>query len=191
MTEYAKLSDLEVLTLVKDGSQSAFSELYNRYKQALYFHANRSLKDHDEARDMVQEVFASLWKKRETIVIQGAVDAYLYGSIRNRILNFIAHKKVITKYTDSIDAFLERGSSTTDEIVREKELLRLLEYEISRLPEKMRLVFEMSRNQNLSYKQIAAELNINEQSVRKQAQRAIRILRIKIKLNLFFSFFCW
>ncbi|SMC87438.1 RNA polymerase sigma-70 factor [Pedobacter africanus] len=190
MTEYAELSDLEVLTLLKGGNQSAFSELYNRYKQALYFHANRSLKDHDEARDMVQEVFASLWTKRETMVIPEAVDAYLYRSIRNRILNFIAHKKVVTKYTDSIDAFLERGSSTTDEIVREKELKKILEYEISRLPEKMRVVFEMSRNQNLSYKQIAAELNINEQSVRKHAQRAIRILRLRIKLNLFFAFLC-
>ena len=181
MTEFASLSDLEILALLKGGSQSAFSELYNRYKQALYFHANRSLQDHDEARDMVQEVFASLWTKRETLVIPEAVDAYLYGSIRNRILNFIAHKKVVTKYIDSIDAFLEQGTSSTDEIIREKELSRILEYEISRLPEKMRIVFEMSRNQNLSYKQIAIELNITEQSVRKQAQRALRILRVKIR----------
>lgn len=189
MTEFAKLSDLELLSLLKTGSQSAFSELYNRYKQALYFHANRSLKDHDEARDMVQEIFASLWSKRETILIKESVDAYLYGSIRNRILNFIAHKKVVTKYTDSIDNFLSQGVSTTDEIVREKELKRILEYEISRLPDKMRLAFEMSRNQNLTYKQIAVELNIDERSVRKQVQRALRILRIKMKINLFFMLF--
>lgn len=186
MTDYTKLSDLEVLALLKGGSQSAFSELYSRYKQALYFHANRSLRDHDEARDMVQEVFAALWTKRETLVVHEAVDAYLYGSIRNRILNFIAHKKVVNRYTDSIDSFLEHRSSTTDEIIREKELSRLLEYEISRLPEKMRVVFEMSRKQHLSYKQIALELNINEQSVKKHAQRAIKILRFKIKAALIF-----
>jgi RNA polymerase sigma-70 factor (ECF subfamily) len=189
MTEFAKLSDLELFSLLKGGSQSAFSELYNRYKQALYFHANRSLRDNDEARDMVQEIFASLWFKRETILIQESFDAYLYGSVRNRILNFIAHKKVVTKYADSIDSFLAQGESSTDQLIREKELKRILDYEISRLPEKMRLAFEMSRNQNLTYKQIAVELGIDEKSVRKQVQRALKILRIRIKIHLFFAFF--
>lgn len=189
MADYSNLSDLELLIGLKGGDGSAFSELYNRYKQALYFHANRSLKDHDEARDMVQELFAAIWTKRETIAIPKSVDAYLYGSIRNRILNFIAHQKVVSKYTDSIDAFLERGHSTTDEIVREKELNNILLQEIALLPPKMREVFELSRNQELSYKQIAEQLNISDQSVKKQVQRAIKILRLQIKLNFLLTLF--
>lgn len=190
MTDYTNLSDLELLILLKEGNELAFSGLYNRYKQALYFHANRSLRDHDEARDMVQEIFTAIWTKRETLVIPKSVDAYLYGSIRNRILNFIAHQKVVSKYTDSIDTFLEQGKSSTDEIVREKELNNILMREIALLPEKMRVVFELSRNQELSYKQIAEKLNISDQSAKKQVLRAIKILRLKIKLNLFFTFFC-
>ncbi len=190
MTDYSNFSDLELLVLLKRGNEPAFSELYNRYKAALYFHANRSLRDHDEARDMVQEVFATIWTKRETLVVPASVDNYLYGSIRNRILNFIAHQKVVSKYTDSIDAFLEQGHSSTDDKVREKELSDILQREIALLPEKMREVFELSRNQHLSYKQIAELLNISDQSVKKQVQRAIKILRLKIKLHLFFTFFC-
>lgn len=185
----ANLSDLELLVLLKQGNESAFAELYNRYKQALYFHANRSLRDHDEARDMVQEIFEAIWTKRETLVIPKSVDAYLYGSIRNRILNFIAHQKVVSKYTDSIDAFLGQGHLTTDEMVREHELINILQQEIALLPKKMREVFELSRNHQLTYKQIAEQLNISDQSVKKQVQRAIRILRLKIRLNIFFTFF--
>jgi RNA polymerase sigma-70 factor (ECF subfamily) len=191
MTGYLKLSDPELLALLKEGSQSAFAELYRRYKEPLYFHANRMLGDHDEAKDIVQDVFAAIWSKRESLVIPAAIDAYLYGSIRNRILNFIAHQKVISKYTDSIDAFLEQGVSSTDEKLREKELARIIQKEIALLPEKMREIFEMSRNSEFSYKQIAEQLNISEHTVKKTVQRAIKILRFKIRLNLFFTFFPW
>jgi len=182
-------SDKELFVLLIQGDESAFSEIYRRYKEALYFHANRSLKDHDEARDMVQEVFTSLWTKRASLRVPNSVDAYLYGSIRNRILNYIAHQKVMDRYISSIDSFLERGNYNTDDTVRQKELERILLTEIERLPKKMREVFELSRNEGLSYKQIAEKLNISDQSVKKQMQRAIKILRIKIKLHLFLSFF--
>jgi len=186
---YSVNTDLELLTFLKAGSQAAFAELYSRYKDPLYFHAGRMLGDDDEARDMVQDVFAAIWSKRETLVIPTAVDAYLYGSIRNRILNFIAHQKVITRYTDSIDAYVEKGAFITDDLVREKELLKIIQKEISLLPPKMREIFELSRNEELSHKQIAERLSISEQTVKKQVQKALRILRFKIRLSLFFSFF--
>lgn len=189
MIYYSNLSDKELFGLLIQGNEKAFSEMYFRYKEALYFHANRSLSDHDEARDMVQEVFTSLWAKRESLNVPDSVDAYLYGAIRNRILNFIAHQKVVDKYIGSIDAFLNFANNTTDHPLRHKELETLLLREIERLPKKMKTVFEMSRKQGMTYKQIAEELNISDQSVKKQIQRAIKILRIKIKLSLFFSIF--
>lgn len=190
MIPYGKLSDREVFMLLMNGDQSAFAEIYHRYKEVLYLHANRSLNNHDEARDMVQELFENLWTKRESIAVPNSVDAYLYGSIRNRILNFIAHQKVIDKYIDSLDSFLELGSSFTDNIIREKELGSMLEEEIKKLPKKMKEIFELSRKHGMSYKEIGIQLNISDQSVRKQVQRALKILRIKIKLNLLLSFFC-
>ncbi|MFD2556478.1 RNA polymerase sigma-70 factor [Sphingobacterium tabacisoli] len=189
MTCYSDFSDKHLFTLLIQGDESAFSEMYHRYKEALYFHANRSLSDHDEARDMVQEVFASLWAKRKSLPVPDSVDAYLYGAIRNRILNFIAHQKVVDRYIGSIDTFLSFTTSTTDHPLRHKELEGLLLREIERLPKKMKTVFEMSRKQGMTYKQIATELNISDQSVKKQMQRAIRILRLKIKLSLFLSLF--
>lgn len=75
------LNDLQLVALVQEGNEDAFAELYSRYKDPLYFHAGRMLDNDDEARDMVQDVFAAIWSKRETLVMPDAVDAYLYGSI--------------------------------------------------------------------------------------------------------------
>lgn len=188
MDHLKQLTDLEILVLLKNGDEPAFSELYRRYKEALFFHAMRMIDQPDEARDIVQNVFLAIWSKRETLVIPAAVDAYLYGSIRNRILNFIAHQQVVSKYARSIDTFLEKRVAFTDEPLLEKELTGIIDREISLLPEKMRIVFELSRQGELSYAQIAEKLNISEHTVKKQAQRAIKILRFKIKLNIFFSF---
>lgn len=188
---YSAKTDQELIALLKQGEQSAFAEIYNRYKNPLYFHARRMLGDNDEAKDIVQDLFAAIWSKRESLILPASVESYLYGSIRNRILDFLAHQKVITKYTESFNLYLENGAASTDELIRERELTRIIQQEISRLPEGMRKVFELSRNSDLSYKEIAAQLNIAEDSVKKQAQRAIKILRLKIKFYLFFTFFIW
>ena len=187
MGDYKQISDNELIGLLKTADPHAFAELFNRYHHPLYLHARRMLGDDDGAKDIVQDVFAATWSKREQLVITSSVHAYLYSSIKNRILNFIAHQKVVSKYEDSLDSFLEQGITYTDDQVREKELTRIIEREIKLLPEKMREVFELSRNEELSYKEIAERLNISENTVKKQAQRAIKILRLKIKLNLLLS----
>jgi RNA polymerase sigma-70 factor (ECF subfamily) len=187
MANYASFSDFELVDLLKSKDHAAFEEIYQRYRSPLFLHAYRMLQDDEEARDIVQELFRTLWAKHATLSIRTTLDAYLYGAIRNRILKFIAHQKVIAKYTDSLDKFLEEGIAFTDEMVREKELIRILESEIASLPPKMREVFELSRNGLLSYKQIAEQLAISDKTVKKQINNAIRILRLKINLILFFG----
>jgi len=185
MDGYRQISDVELLSLLKKEDRIAFAELFHRYHQSMYLHAKKMLKDSDEAKDVVQEVFAAIWSKREIIAISGTVASYLYGAIRNRILNIMAHQKVVSKYADSIDAYIELGVSYTEDQISAKELTHLVEKEIASLPDKMREVFELSRNEELSYKEIADRLQISEHTVKKQAQRAIKILRAKIRLAVF------
>ncbi|RYG34699.1 MAG: hypothetical protein EOO01_32040 [Chitinophagaceae bacterium] len=73
------------------------------------------LQDSDEAQDVVHELFASLWSKRESLDINTSLNAYLYSSIRNRILDHIAHQKVVSRYTDSLGNFLEKGEFYVDD----------------------------------------------------------------------------
>lgn len=188
---YREVSDADLVKMIRSGDHTAFSELFSRYKNPLYFHARRMLGNSDEAKDVVQDLFAAIWSKREKLLIPTSVDNYLYGAVRNRILDHIAHQKVVSRYTESFDLFIEKGISTTEDFMREKELAHIIQTEISRLPDKMREIFELSRNSERSYKQIAEQLQLSEHTVKKQAQRAIKILRLKIKLNLFFVFLPW
>lgn len=177
---YGSLSDQQLTPLIMQGDEAAFAEVYNRYKGSLFLHAFRMLQNTEEAQDAVQDVFAALWKKRDAITINTALNSYLFGSIRNRVLDIISHQKVISKYTGSLETFLDKGERLTDDKIREKELIEIIEKEIAALPPKMREVFELSRNFNYSHKEIAEKLNLFHKTVKKQVANAIKILRLKI-----------
>jgi RNA polymerase sigma-70 factor (ECF subfamily) len=186
MAGYSNLSDLELSDLLKSGDEAVFAEIYNRYKAVLYLHAYRMIQNREDALDVVQELFAAVWTNRETLIIKTSLSAYLYGAVRNRILDVIAHHKIISRYADTLQDFLDLGEFVTDNQIREKELTAIIETEISLMPPKMREVFELSRQQDLSHKEIAMRLNISDKTVKKQVGKAIKILRFKINHLLTF-----
>jgi RNA polymerase sigma-70 factor (ECF subfamily) len=188
MASYYPSSDLELAALVANDDDQAFAEIYRRYNSVLFLHAYRMLGDQEEAKDILQELFTTLWLNRKEIKLHTSFSSYLYKALRNRIFDVIAHKKVEQKYISSLAAFIEKGEWLTDQQVREKELTVLIEQEVSLLPPKMREVFEMSRNTDLSYKEIAEELRISDKTVKKQVSNALHILRQKLDLAFILVF---
>ncbi|CAG5072711.1 ECF RNA polymerase sigma factor SigW [Dyadobacter sp. CECT 9623] len=182
MASYYLSSDLELAELIANDDDQAFAEIYRRYKGVLFLHAHRMLGDQEEAKDILQELFTTLWLNRKEIKPHTSFSSYLYKALRNRIFDVISHKKVEQKYISSLAAFIEQGECITDQQIREKELTVLIEQEVSLLPPKMREVFEMSRNTDLSYKEIAQELHISDKTVKKQVSNALHILRQKLDL---------
>lgn len=187
MADYSKLCDSELQHLLMTGDTYAFTEIYNRYKGVLHQHALNMLKDRDEAKDVLQELFTNLWVNRESIHVQSNLSGYLYTGVRNRVLTMIAHRQVESKYISSLGDFINKGEFITDHRVRERQLAELIEKEIDALPGKMREVFRLSRISNLSHKEIAEELSISEQTVRTQVRNALRLLRVKLGLLTLFS----
>lgn len=190
MTNYLQHNDQALITLLKEGDEFAFAELHGRYKAVLFVHAYRMLGNEDEAKDIVQEVFTALWARRNDAPVIASLPAYLYSAVRNKVLDCIARKKTEEKYIRSLAMFMEEGENITDREIREKELTRLIEREISLLPTRMREIFELSRYENLSYKEIAEELQISDKTVKKQVSNALIILRKKLDVafSIFFSF---
>lgn len=180
--ELYDMSDEELLKEYQAGNIQAFELIYNRYKGVLYIHAYKMLRDEDEAKDVVQELFIKLFSKASVICLRTTLSAYLYASIRNRILDIIAHKRIKTDYLASLEDFVQQGVYTTDQLMREKELAFQIEKEVSLLPEKMRQIFEMSRNANLSHKEIAAKLDISDKTVKKQISNALKLIKVKLHL---------
>lgn len=175
--------------MLGSGDRSALDEIYKRYHGILYSHAYRRFPDREEVRDIVQDIFISLWNNRENLQITTSLPAYLYASVRNRVLNVIRHQKVHETFASSLQDFIDKGENITDDKLREKELIRLVEQEVAALPPQMRLIFEMSRNLEMSHQQIAAELNLSPLTVRTQVRNALRILKIRLGARLFSIFF--
>jgi len=183
MNNCFKLTDTELAALLKAGDQLAFTEIYDRYWTVLYLHARKMLRDEEEAKDIVQELFTSLWKKSAGLEFNISLSSYLYKAIRNAVFNHMAHQRVVNDYQKLLFEFLKEGELITEELLREKELAVLIEKEIQLLPPKMRTVFELSRKQHLSYKDIGYKLGISDHTVKRQVSNALGILRAKLGVS--------
>lgn len=188
MNLYKNLNDQELAVLLKKGNEAAFYEIYERYKGILHMHAYKKLVDFEEAKDVVQELFSALWDKRNDLPETVNFSGYLYSSVRNRIFNIYAHKKVAAGYVTSFQKINSEASYITDELVRENELARQIEAEITALPERMREVFLLSRKEHLSHKEIAERLDISEFTVKNHIKKALKTLRFKLGLYAYIIF---
>jgi len=179
MGKRTEINDAELLASLKSGDPDAFSQIYDRYWQLLYVSACKVIRDEDEAKDVVQDVFLSLLKKGAALEVYGSLSGYLYTAIRYKIFDHISKQKVRSDYADSFTRFSEQYVNNTDRSLIEKETRAEIEKEIQNLPQKMKIVFEMSRKEELSYQEIANTLNISDKTVKKQISNAIKLLKPK------------
>jgi len=181
MIPYYKFPDEELASLLTEGDREAFAEIYHRYWKLIYAHVYKMLRDEEDSKDIVQEVFGNLWIKTESIKHNTNIAGLLYTSARNRVFDLIEKNKVRSDYIGEIASFMSDPVNHQVDAIDEKRILEILEREIQKLPPKMREIFELSRKDNLSHKEIASKLNISEQTVKKQVQNALKV--IKPKLN--------
>lgn len=180
MKNYKTLSDTELLFQLKSGDHSAYTKIYNRYFYLMFIFANKKLQDEELTKDFVQDLFSNLWNKRESLSETGKLSSYLYISIRSRILDYFAHQKVENKYLDFLRNYNFGCYEKTDHLIREKELSLYIEKQFQTLPKRTRLIFELSRKEHLSHKEIAKKLETSEHNVTKQIANALKAFRAKL-----------
>lgn len=181
MANYRSFSDAELVVLLRQGDQAAFTEIYDRYWSLMYAHAYKMIREREEAKDLIQELFSSLWLKGEGLKEDTNLPGYLYTGARNRVFNLMDKHRVRHDYFNAIAKFASEESSATLEALDERDLINAVEREIALLPPKMREIFELSRKQNLSHKEIAEQLGLSEQTVKKQVQNALKVLKPRLK----------
>jgi RNA polymerase sigma-70 factor (family 1) len=181
------LLDSELITLLREGDHSAYTQIYERYYYLMFVFAYKKLRNEDLAKDFVQELFTKLWIKKDTIVSDGNLSQYLYISLRSRMFDYFGHQKVEGRYLDFLKNYAQENKSEhTDHLIREKQLTAYIEKQIQSLPYKMRKIFELSRKEHLSHKDIANKLGTSEHNVSKQITNALKILRTKLGIIYFF-----
>lgn len=180
MKNYSEFTDEALILLLKERDKLAFTEIYQRHWHMLYLHTFKILGDEDESKDLVQDTFFAFWEKSGELQINSNLKGYLFVAVRNRIFSLIRKRKVNPDFVDVVMEELNQLDNATIESIDERELIKLIDGEIDQLPKKMKEVFELSRKEFLTNKEIAAKLNMSEEAVKKQIHRSIRTLKLKL-----------
>lgn len=177
---YEQLSEKALLERMAADDAAAYEALYFRYWQPLFLFAYKRVKNKEEAKDAVQEVFIGLWLRRHTLQISAAVKTYLFAAVRYEVLRRIAGTSRETAIQDVPEPLLPEAASLTDQL-HEKELQQALCTAENLLPGKMKEIYLLSRHQHKSVSVIAAELSLSEQTVKNQLSKALNRLRSHLK----------
>lgn len=177
MPKLKTLSDHELLTRLGQGDEAAFRALYDRYWQRLlYFASRKTGGDMAEAENMVQDIFVSLWQRRQTIRITSSLEAYLVVSVKYRVIRWLNRQDTESLYNDE-GRVMDILDDSTQEYLALDELQARLGELVAKLPEKAQLIYRLSKEEGLSHRQIADELGMTETAVNVTLVRTRKTLR--------------
>lgn len=165
-----------MIELLKNNEEQAISLIFKEHYAYLCQAIIRIIKDPYVTEDLAQDVFHDLWKRRENLQISTSIKAYLRRAGVNKTLNYIRDKKVKWDDEDKLPSIAASAPSASDNL-ETQDLQKLIDQTIDALPERCRLVFTLSRFEELSYKEIAASLDISVKTVENQMSKALKILR--------------
>lgn len=164
-----------LLAAIATGDETAFERLFRAWYGRLADHAHRITRDADRAEDAVQEVFVALWKGRERLPDAAALGGYLHRAVRNRALNQLRATRGDRVDPDGLAALAIAPTAVPD--LEAEELARAMVAALEALPPRTREVFLLSREQQLTYREIAETLEISIKTVETLMGRALRELR--------------
>lgn len=165
-----------ILRLI-EGDEDAFCELYATYKNRLLYFAMRFLKSREYAEDVFQDAFTVVWQSRRFINPDASFSSYLYTIMRNRILNQLRNAANEEKLKESI---LSQALDYTEDTKREvmlNDLKSLISHALQQLTPRQREIFEMSREAQLSHKEIADKLGISINTVQEHISTSLKLIR--------------
>lgn len=160
--------------------ESSFSTIYDVYWERLFRYVIRILPDENDVADIVQETFIAFWEMRGKLENIKCIKSYLFVIARNlafkRFREQVKHgdieRRLVDHYGEADESMLAK--------IDTRELSDIIDAEVDKLPERMREVFVLSRKEHLSYKEIAERLKISDQTVKKQINKSLKHLRLRL-----------
>lgn len=175
----------ELIDNIARGDIDAFEQLFNEHWEFLHNVAYNRLQSVDIADDLVQEAFTDIWQKRQSLHIHTSLQAYLYQVIKHKIFNHIRHKAIRQKeeYKALIKEkyYPDHMRTTTGEAVVVKELRQLINQEMEQLSEKSRQIFQLSRYEHYTYKEIADQMGCSAKTVEYHISKVLGKLKLQVE----------
>jgi RNA polymerase sigma-70 factor (ECF subfamily) len=175
-----ELSDKVTIRLLKNGDEKTFEQVFKNNFKILHTYACTILKNESIAEEIVQNVFFKIWEKREQMPEEISLKAYLYRAVHNESLNHLKHVKVKSRYQLHAVSMAEQYELSSSKKIMISELEKNLGDALNELPEQCRTIFQLSRFNDLKYREIADELKISVKTVENQMGKALKLLRAKL-----------
>lgn len=187
MGNFKDYSDIELWKEIKVDNYQAFDELINRYWQPLYNNAFKRVASREVCEDLVQDVFLHIWQRREVLEIEFP-GPYLQTAIRYKVYSYFSRNQPSKEFIELFENITDTAN-LADHQLKYKELKSLVRAWIDTLPEKRRKIFRLYIENNLSTKEIAAELHITQKTVQNQLNRSFGSLKNHLSGSFSFLLF--
>jgi len=175
-----QIPDSDILLAIRQGNERVFETVFKKHYQALCNYACGILKDMDDAEEVVQSIFLKFWEQRAEIEINVSLKSYLYRAVHNTCLNRLKHLKIQETYRQYVGDYLENTHDSATDILDKVELESRIGDALEKLPEQCRLIFKMSRFEELKYQEIADRLGLSIKTVENQIGKALKIMRTEL-----------
>ena len=180
MLQPISIEEKEWLQSLKAGKEIALQRIFNHYYKYLVVTGYNITGDNEKAKDLVQDVFYELWKKREKLDIQSSLKSYLRRAVVNRSLNYIKTQKRFDFGDENFDAQTPDQTVSAQKTLEAQDLKSALNQAINGLPAKCKAIFMLSRYEKLSHKEIATKLDISTKTIENQITKALKIVRAAV-----------
>jgi RNA polymerase sigma-70 factor (ECF subfamily) len=184
VNQYKDCSETELLQLLAAGNKAVFEFIFLKFNADLYRFAFRYTKNKEVAEELVQDVFVYVWNKRAGLQISTSFKSYLFAAVKNRSLNYLKSQFARLHFEDIDTESTHIYYNNTEEALAASELDKFIVQAVGRLPEKCRIIFNLSRQGGLSYKEIAEQLEISPKTVETQMGIALKKLRSSLQVYL-------
>lgn len=171
----------EFVTGLRNSDELVFEKVFKGYYEVLCNYANTIICNIDEAEEIVQNTYLTIWDKRDKLDIHTSIKSYLYKAVYNNCLNWMKHYRVQQKHVEATRHQTVLYIDDSSEQLLGIELEQQIGLAINSIPKKCRTVFKLSRFENLTYSEIADQLNLSVKTVDNHMIKALKILREKLK----------
>jgi len=184
-------SDTILVNRLRNGDESALTELYNKFWQLLFMSSYNVIKDKELCEDIIQDIFMNIWHNREKLEIHISLKGYMYACARYQVFNHLKKNKdkIHVELFDDLEKRFQHSTPETE--MMHDELVQQINLIIATLPEKCQLVYKLSREEQLSHKEIAERLNISAKTVENHIARALQTIRLSMGSSVSVAMVLW
>lgn len=178
-TIYSNPDDGILLQQIQEGRVQAFNSLFEKYWDKAFNEAYKRLKDTEQSKDIVQEIFTYIWVKRETINIAN-FSAYLNVAVRNQVFKVLSRQKRSHPFFDMLESLPDKTLSA-DRRLLTKEFFDAYDDLVKTLPPRRQTIFRLRIQEDLYTKDIAQQMGLTRKTVQNQLNKAIEQLRLSLR----------